>query len=287
MSKGLVVLLVGLLILGGMSIFVVDQRELAIKLELGRVKRSDYEPGLHFKYPFVQNVLKFDRRIQNLDADPERYLTLEKKNVIVDSFVKWRVSDVERFYTANGGSVRRASDRLSTFVQKLLKDEFGKRTVRQVVSGERAEIMDILTASARSQAEGLGIQIVDARIKRIDLPDEVSNSVYQRMAAERKEVAKDFRSRGEESAKIIRAAADRERAVILAEAERDGQRIRGEGDGKAAETYANVYNQDPEFYAFYRTLNAYKQTFNNRSDILLLKPDTDFFKYFQDSTRKP
>lgn len=284
MNKGLLVLVVGLVILAGMSVFTIDQRELAIRFQLGRIVNSDYAPGLHFKYPFVQNVLKFDKRIQNLDADPQRYLTVEKKNVIVDSFVKWRVSDVEQFYTANGGSVRRASDRLSTIAQKLLKDEFGKRTVKQVISGERSEIMAILTAAAKGETGGLGIEIVDVRIKRIDLPDEVSNSVYQRMAAERTEVAKKFRSRGAESAKTIRAAADRERAVILAEADRDGQRIRGTGDGTAAETYAIAYEQDPEFYALYRSLNAYKRSFNNRSDILLLQPDADFFKYFKSPT---
>jgi membrane protease subunit HflC len=178
--------------------------------------------------------------------------------------------------------VRRTSDRLSTIVQKLLKDEFGKRTVKQVIAGQRAEVMDILTEEVRSEGSDLGIEVVDVRIKRIDLPSEVSTSVYERMAAERKEVAKDFRSRGEEAAKIIRAAADRERAVILAEAERDAQTIRGEGDAAAAETYANAYKQSPEFYSLYRSLNAYKHTFKDRSDILLLQPDAQFFRYFKD-----
>ena len=282
MNKGLLVFIVGVLILGGLCVFTVDERELVIRFQLGQIKQSDYEPGLHFKLPFVQNVRKFDRRIQNLDTEPEKYLTSERKNVKVDFYVKWRISDVERFYKANTGDLRRASDRLSTIVRNLLKDEFGKRTVRQVVSGQRSDIMDILTKQAQIASQTLGIQMVDVRIKRIDWPDEVSDSVYQRMAAERTEEAKKRRSQGEESAKIIRAAADRERAVTLAEAERDGQHIRGDGDGKAAAIYAKAYKQDPEFYALYRSLNAYKETFNDRSDILVLQPDAEFFRYFKD-----
>lgn len=282
MNKGLLVFVVGVLILGGLCVFTVDERELVIRFQLGQIKQADYEPGLHFKLPFVQNVRKFDRRIQNLDTEPEKYLTSERKNVKVDFYVKWRISDVERFYKANTGDLRRASDRLSTIVRNLLKDEFGKRTVRQVVSGQRSDIMDILTKQAQIASRTLGIEMVDVRIKRIDWPDEVSDSVYQRMAAERTEEAKKRRSQGEESAKIIRAAADRERAVVLAEAGRDGQRIRGDGDGKAAEIYANAYKQDPEFYALYRSLNAYKETFNDRGDILVLQPDAEFFRYFKD-----
>lgn len=282
-NKALLVLLVGLVILASFSIFMVNERELAIKFQLGRIVRSDFTPGLYFNVPFVQNVEKFDKRIQNLDSDPQLYLTSEKKNVKVDSFVKWRIQDVNRFFTATGGNIRTATERLSTIVRRLLRDEFGKRTVQQVVAGQRAEIMDILANSAKNQAEGLGIGIVDVRIKRIDLPEEVSNSVFQRMAAERKEVAKRFRSRGQESATIIRAGADRERTIILAEAERDAQRTRGEGDGSAAEIYADAFNQGPEFYALYRRLNAYKATFVSPSDVLLLQPDSDFFKYFNDS----
>ena len=282
MNKGILVFIVGVLILGGLCVFTVDEREEVIRFQLGQIVQAEYEPGLHFKLPLIQNVRKFDNRIQNLDTEPERYLTSERKNVKVDSYVKWRISDVERFYKANVGDLRRAADSLSTIVQKLLKDEFGKRTVRQVVSGERSDIMDILTKQAQIEAQTLGIEIVDVRIKRIDWPDEVSESVYRRMAAERTEEAKKRRSQGEESAKIIRAAADRERAVVLAEAGRDGQRIRGDGDGEAAEIYANAYNQDPEFYALYRSLNAYKNVFNERSDILVLQPDAEFFRYFKD-----
>jgi membrane protease subunit HflC len=282
-SRGIVILLVGLLILALFSIFIVDERERAMKLQFGKIVRSDYTPGLYFKAPFVQNVEKFDARVQNLDAEPELYLTIEKKNLIVDSFVKWRIGEVERFYTTTGGDLRLASDRLAAFIQKGLKDEFGKRTLTEVVSGERAQIMDILEESLKDKAAALGIHVVDVRIKRIDLPEEVSNSVYQRMAAEREEVAKDFRSRGEEAAKIIRAKADREREVMLAEAERDAQRIRGTGDARAAEIYANAYEQNPEFYALYRSLNAYKRTFGSQSDLILLQPDNEFFKYFNDA----
>ena len=283
MKKGLLVFIVGVLILGVLSVFTVDERERAIRFQLGQIVESDYKPGLHFMLPLVQNVRKFDNRIQNLDTEPERYLTSERKNVKVDSYIKWRISDVERFYKANTGDFCRAADSLSTIVQKLLKDEFGKRTVRQVVSGQRSDIMDILTEQAQIEAQTLGIEIVDVRIKRIDWPDEISESVYRRMAAERTEEAKKRRSQGEEAAKIIRAAADRERAVVLAEAERDGQRVRGDGDGLASEIYANAYSQDPEFYALYRSLSAYKDTFSDRGDILVLQPESEFFRYFKDS----
>lgn len=281
-NKVVLVLLAAVAIIAAFTVFTVTETERAIKLQLGKVVRSDYEPGIHFKFPFVQNVLKFDARIQTLDLEPEDFLTSEKKNVQVDSFVEWRIADVERFYTAAGGSERRAASRLAILIQKLLKDQFGKRTITQAVSGERATIMEILTSALNEEARSLGLEIVDVRIKRIDLPQDVSTSVYERMQAERQEVAKDFRSRGQEAAKVIRARANREREVLLAEAERDAQQIRGEGDGRAAEIYAEAYNQDPEFYSLYRSLNAYKTTFNNRSDVLLLEPDADFFKYFSD-----
>jgi membrane protease subunit HflC len=278
------ILLVLLLIAGivvSMSIFTVDERETAIKLQLGEVVRADYEPGLYFKIPLVQDVLKFDKRIQNLDSDPELYLTLEKKNVKVDSFVKWRILDVVRYYTSTGGSPARASNRLSAVIQKSLKDEFGKRTIQQAVSGERQEIMDKLRSSAKNQADELGIAIIDVRIKRIDLPEEVSSSVYARMSSEREQVAKKFRSEGEEQSKKIRAEADREREVILAEAQRDAQKLKGTGDARATETYANAFSKDEEFYSLYRSLGAYRTTFNNPSDVLLLEPNTQFFKYFK------
>jgi membrane protease subunit HflC len=283
MNKAYLVGLVVLVFLGAMSVFTIDEREVALKLRLQAVERAGYPPGLHFKWPFVEDVLKFDARIQNLDSDPQEYLTVEKKNVKVDLFVKWRILDVERYYKSTGGSVQRTNDRLSAVILKRLKDEFGKRTIRQVVSGERAEVMGELAASAKQQADELGIELVDARIKRVDLPGDVSQSVYDRMAAERTKVAKKFRSEGEERAKEIRAEADREREVILATSERDAQKIRGDGDARATETYANAFSQDTEFYSLYRSLNAYQNTFNNPSDVLLLEPDSHFFRYFKDA----
>jgi len=285
-SKVILALLIIAAIIVSMSLFTVDERERAINLQLGEVVRADYEPGLHFKLPLVQEVLKFDKRIQNLDSDPELYLTLEKKNVKVDSFVKWRIKDVVRFYTSTGGSPSRAGNRLSAVIQKSLKDEFGKRTIQQVVSGERTEIMDKLVLSAERQAKELGIEIIDVRIKRIDLPEQVSASVYARMAAEREQVAKKFRSEGEEQGKKIRAEADREREVILAEAQRDAQKVKGNGDGRATEIYANAFTQDEEFYSLYRSLGAYRNTFTNPSDVLLVEPNTQFFKYFKDAEPK-
>jgi membrane protease subunit HflC len=279
-NKGLIVFVAVIALLGFFSVFTVNERERAIKFQLGRIIRSDYTPGLYFKIPFIQTVRKFDARIQNIDSEPELYLTSEKKNVKVDSFVKWKIDNVERYYKATGGNAHIASDRLSAVIQKRLKDEFGKRTIFEVVSGERAKIMDILRVSAKDHAADLGVELVDVRVKRIDLPEDVSSSVYQRMAAERKEVAKDFRSRGEEAAKVIRAKADREREVLLAEADRDAERTRGEGDALAANIYAKAYGQDAEFYSLYRSLNAYRDIFNDRSDVLLIQPDTEFFKYF-------
>ena len=270
-----------MVVIGAFSVFTVEQWQKAILFQLGKVVSSDYEAGLQFKVPVIQNVEKFDARLQTLESEPELYLTSEKKNVLVDSFVLWRIKNVESFYTATGGSIARAGARLGEIVRKGLKDEFGKRTIQEVVSGKRADIMDILTVTANAQAEPFGIEIVDVRVKRIDLPTEVSTSVYQRMQAERQRVARDFRSRGEEEAKRIRARAEREREVILAEAERDAQRVRGEGDGQAAETYAKAYGEDAEFYAFYRSLGAYRASFDSPSDVILLGPDNDFFRYFK------
>ena len=282
-NKALLVVIIGAIVLGAMSLFQVHETERALKKQLGRVERDDYTPGLHFKWPIIEDIVKFDGRIQTLDAEPQLYLTSEKKNVIVDSFVKWRINDVSRYLTSVGGNPNVANDRLSVVVQKLLKDEFGKRTIQQVVSGHRAEIMDKLLKSLQQQGDNLGVVVVDARIKRVDLPQSVSQSVYDRMAAERKEVAKRFRSEGEERARQIRAEAEREREVIVAEAERDGQKVRGSGDGLATEIYSAAYSQDAEFYAFYRSLEAYKNSFSNASDVLLLQPNTQFFKYFKGS----
>ncbi|MFT5445853.1 MAG: membrane protease subunit HflC [Gammaproteobacteria bacterium] len=286
-SKTLVIAAVLLVILGASSVFRIQETETALKLQLGKVQRADYEPGLHWKFPLVEEVLKFDKRVQTLDSASELYLTNEKKNVVVDSFVKWRISDPQRFYTSAGGSASRANDRLSVVVQKRLKDEIGKRTLQQVVSGERGAIMDTLQTTARDQATDLGIEIIDVRIKRVDLPEKVSQSVYDRMSSERAQVAKLFRSEGEERARQIRAEAEREREVILAEAERDAEKLRGEGDGKSTEIYAAAYGEDAEFYSFYRSLQAYRKTFSNGSDVLLLDPNSQFFRFFKDSTPPP
>ena len=264
------------------SIFTVSERELAIVLRLGEIQRSDYEPGLHFRVPIYNEVRKFEKRLLDLDFDPERYLTSEKKDVIVDSFLRWRIADVEKFFKATSGNEDRAGTLLKQQVNAALREEFAVRTVQEVVSGERGALMALVTDVANEEAEGLGIEVKDVRVKRIDLPAEVSDSVYKRMRAERERVARDFRSRGAEAAERIRATADRERTVIKAEAYRDAETARGEGDAVAAETYANAYNTNEEFYALYRSLNAYRTSFDNKSDVLLLKPDSDFFKYFGD-----
>ncbi len=269
----------GLIVLS-LSAFIVDERELAIKFRLGQIAETDYEPGLHFQIPIVNNVRKFDKRIQTMDADPERYLTAEKKNVQVDSFVKWRIGDIETFFKSVGGDVWVADQRLSQVIKDGLRGEFGKRSVQEVISGERDEIMESITESSRIQAKEFGIEVVDVRIKRVDLPQEVSNSVFRRMEAERDRIAKEFRSEGAEAAERIRSEADRQRTVIVAEANQQAEKVRGEGDARATEIYANAYNRDPEFYAFYRSLGAYQNTFQNQGDLLVLEPDSEFFQYF-------
>jgi modulator of FtsH protease HflC len=266
------------------SVFVVDQREKAILFQLGEIVRADLQPGIHFKVPFVNNVRRFDGRVQTLDAEPERYLTSEKKNVIVDSFVKWKINQVNLYYTTMGGDKRRANLRLSQIIKDGLRGAFGKRTIQDVVSGDRQEIMTLITKQANTEAAQFGIEVVDVRIKRVDLSRDVSNSVYRRMESERHRVAKELRSKGAEAAERIRADADRQRTVILAEAYREAERIRGEGDSKSADIYANAYNKNSEFYAFYRSLNAYKSSFNQPGDLLLLDPKSDFFKYFGSSS---
>lgn len=273
--------LLALLVLGAFSIYTVDERQKAILFRLGEIVRTDLEPGIHFKLPLIYNVGKFDARILTLDEAPERFLTSEKKNVMVDSFVKWRIDDVGRFYQRTGGDERTAAMRLSQILKDGLRSEFAKRTVQEVVSGDRAQIMDILTENANRQVSELGISVVDVRIQQIELPAEVSGSVYRRMEAERARVARDFRSRGAEAAERIRADADRQRTVILAEAYRDAEVIRGEGDARATDIYAKAYSRDPEFYAFYRSLRAYRDTFRDRSDVMLMQPDSEFFRYFK------
>ena len=272
--------LVAALILLNFSVFIVKEWEKAVLFRLGEVVRADYEPGLHFKIPFITNVRKFDARILSLDVEPERFLTVEKKNMIVDSYIKWRIDNVTRFYTAVQGDERQAEQRLTQIIKDGMRGEFGNRTVNEVVSGERVQIMNLLKANADEQAKTIGISIIDVRIKRIDLPAEVSDSVYQRMRAERERVAKDFRSRGIEAAERIKADADRQRQVLLAEAYRDAEVLRGEGDARAAEIYARAYGQDAEFYSLHRSLGAYRRTFRSQDDLLVLEPDSEFFEYF-------
>lgn len=271
------------LVIGSFSVFTVSETEKAILFRLGEIVRTNFEPGLHFKIPLITNVSKFDKRVLTLDAEPERFLTSEKKNVMVDAFVKWRIDDVGAYYRATGGDERNAALRLAQIIKDGLRSEFAKRTIQEVVSGERAQIMDILTSNANRQVAQLGITMVDLRIKRIDLPDEVSSSVYRRMEAERARVARDFRSRGAEAAERIRADADRRRTVTVAEAYRDAERIRGEGDARAAEIYAQAYAQDPEFYGLYRSLNAYQNTFRGGNNVMVLEPDSEFFRYFNNA----
>lgn len=264
------------------SVFTVTEREKAIKLALGEIVESEYKPGLHFRLPVYHAVHKFDSRVLTLDAQPERVLTSEKKNLIVDSFAKWRISDVKQFFLATGGDERNATTRLSQFLRKGVLDAFGQRTIEEVVSGERAELMIEVQENANIRAKDLGIEVVDVRIKRVDLPSDVSESVFRRMEKERATVAKAFRSRGEEAAKGIRADADRQRAEIIAEAYSESEQIRGEGDALAAGLYGAAYGQDPDFFRLSRSLQAYRSTFTAKNDILLLKPDSDFFRYFND-----
>ncbi len=263
-----------------LSAFTVKQWEMAIKLRLGEIVDADYKPGLHWMIPFINNVKRFDGRIQTLDARPQRFLTVEKKDVIVDSFVKWRIANVGQYYRSTGGNPGRTSSLLAERINTSLRDEFGKRTIVEVVSGERSEIMALLTKDADEKANELGVEVIDVRIKRIDLPSEVSGSVYERMRAERERVARDLRAQGDEAAERIQAEADRQRTVILANAFRDAEKLRGEGDAKAASIYAKAYETNSEFYAFYRSLSAYRSVFDTSGNMMVLKPDSEFFRYF-------
>lgn len=262
--------------------FTVKETEKALKFRLGEVIRTDFTPGLYFQVPFVNNVRKVDARVQTLDESPQRFLTSEQKNVIVDAFVKWRVEDVEQYYVTVGADPRRANLRLSEIIRDGLRNEFGKRTVQEVISGDRAEIMDILTEQAGLAGNSLGISILDVRIQRVDLPEGVSESVFNRMIAAREQVARQFRAEGQEQGERIRSAADRRRTEILAQARREAEEIRGSADAEATAIYAEAYDADREFYRFYRSLRAYEQTFKNENDMLVLSPDSDFFRYFDE-----
>lgn len=272
--------------IGSASFFTVNETEKAIMFQWGEIVKSDFQPGLHVKIPFVNNIRRFDARIQSFDARPTRYLTKEKKNLIVDSFIQWRIADVRKYFTAMGGNITNAEDRISTIISEGLLAEFGRRTMNEVISGKRIEIMDNINVLANKEVAKFGIEIVDVRIKRIDLPPKVSQSVYQRMESERQRIAKDYRSRGQKKATITRALADKERSITLADAYRESEKIRGQGDAKAAEIYAAAYNKNKEFYAFYRSLNAYKAAFSSASDLMVLSPDSEFFQYLKQSTGK-
>ena len=284
MSNRIGVLLAGLLaiaVLASLSMFTVDQRERAIVFQLGEVKEVITTPGLHFKWPLIQNVRYFDARILTLDTpDTERYITSEKKNLLVDTFVKWRINDARQYYISVGDEAQ-AQTRISQTVNATLREEFGKHTVQEVISKDRDEIMKIVRERANQDAKKIGVDIIDVRLKRVDLPQEVSESVYKRMDAERKSVANQLRSEGSSEAERIRAEADKEREVIIANAYKEAQRIKGEGDAKAAAIYAQAFGQNPEFYAFYRSLEAYRSSFKNRSDVLVLEPNSEFFKYLK------
>jgi len=276
------VAVVALVLVGLNSVFyTVDEREKAIVIQFGQVIRHSDEAGLHFKLPLVQDVRYFDSRILTLDAEPQRYLTKEKKSVVVDSFVKWRILDVLTYYLRVQGNEVRARARLQTLVNSGLRDEFGKRTLHEVVSGDRSEIMQILAVNTDKAAREFGIEVVDVRLQRVDLPVEVSQSVYQRMEAERTRIAKELRAQGAEAAEKIRAEAERKREIMVAEAYRDAQRTRGEGDAKAAATYARAYKRNPDFYSLYRSLNAYRASFNKKEDIMIVDPSSEFFKYLK------
>ena len=278
-----VIAVVVLLVLSN-SLYIIKETERGVKLQFGEVVEADLQPGLHFKIPFVNTIRKFDARVQTLDTRPQSFLTLEKKRLVVDSYVKWIISDTSKFYTATSGDSYRAADLLSTRIETSLRNQFGTRTLTEVVSGEREEVMDAVIATLRKiSEEELGLRVVDVRVKRIDLPSEVSNSVYERMRTERERLARELRSRGKELAEGIRADADRQSTVILANAYRESEVTRGEGDAQAASIYANAYNKDPEFYSFYRSLMAYRESFKSGSDVLLLKPDSEFFRYLQGS----
>ncbi|MBT8127207.1 MAG: protease modulator HflC [Gammaproteobacteria bacterium] len=265
------------------SVFTVDERQKAILFKFGEILRSDYEPGLHFKMPVINNVRKFDQRILTIDQQPERFLTAEKKDLIVDSFVKWRIVAVEEYFKTTQGDEELAGRLLYQNINNGLRDEFGKRTVQEVIAGDRTEIMKIMTAEATDKAKTLGIEVIDVRIKKIDLPARVSDSVYRRMRAERERVARDFRSKGAEAAERIRADADRQRSIILAEAYRDSEIVRGEGDAKATNIYAQAFSKDEDFFRFHRSVNAYKNNFSTADDIILLEPDSEYFRYFSES----
>ena len=271
------------LVILNLSAFTINERELAIMLQVGEVVKADYEPGLHFKIPFYQTIRKFPKRIMTINERPERIFTAERLAMDVDFFVKWRIIDTVNFYISTGGSFRVANDRISEIIKNAIVTEFGKRTVKEAISVERAELMRDMLATATTTAKGLGVELVDVRVKQVEFPDDVRNSVYQQMREERGRIAAERRAQGMEVSEEKKSTADKERTIILANANKDSQIIRGEGDAKAAEIYANAYNQDPEFYAFYRSIDAYRNSIGNANDIMVIDPDNEFFQYLNKS----
>ncbi len=279
--KNIIIILIALAVLiFATATYTVDERETAIKFRFKEIVETDIKPGLHFKIPFVNTVEKFSTLILTLDAQPDRFLTGEKKYVKVDFFVKWRIDDVSKFYRATRGDINRAQNRLESIMKDGLRNEFSTRTIKEAITGERGEIMTALREKAEKSAKSLGIKIIDTRVSQIDFPESVSESVYQRMRSERQRVAQDFRSRGRAEGEKVRAVADRNAVIIEANAYRDAEKIRGQGDAKSAEIYAKAYQKNPEFYSFYRSLSAYKKSIGN-NDIMVMEPDSDFFRYFK------
>jgi membrane protease subunit HflC len=280
--------IVGLLVLLVLvfSAYTVDQRQWAIRFRLGEVVAIQTEPGLYFKLPLIENIRLYDRRIQTLDTkDAERIQTTEKNNVLVDSFVKYRIIDVKQFFVSTGGDISKAEVRLSQSVNNDLRDEFSKRTLSEVISGERDKIMESLRVKTDADARSIGIEVLDVRLKRVDLVPEISADIYKRMDSERKRVANELRSTGSGEAEKIRADAERQREIILAEAYREAQKIKGEGDAGAARIYAQAFSKNPEFYSFYRSMEAYRSSFRNKSDVMILEPSSDFFKYLKNPNK--
>jgi len=290
MKNLLIAVFVLLVMLASGSLFAVKEGERAIVIQFGKVQRDDatgdtkvFEPGLHFKLPFIDSVRVLDARIQTLDGSPDRFVTSEKKDLIVDSYVKWRIKDFARYYLSTGGNKLQAEALLKQKVNNGLRSEFGTRTIAQIVSGERSALMNQAMEQASTSSDELGIEIVDVRVKQINLPTEVSNSIFQRMRAERAAVAREHRSEGQEQAEVIKANIDAKVTVMLADAERNARQLRGEGDAIAAQIYADAYSKNADFYSFLRSMDAYKQSFNSKQDVMVIAPDSDFFKYMNKS----
>ena len=280
---GILILLGFGLIILGLATFTVNERELAIKLQVGEVVRSDYEPGIHLKIPFIQSVRKFPKRILTISDRPDRIFTAERLALQVDFFVKWRIIDSVQFYISTGGSQRLANDRLSEIIKNSIVTEFGKRTVQEAISAERAELKRDMLATASNAAMGLGVELIDVRVKQVEFPDDVRNSVYQQMREERARIAAERRAEGVEISEQKKSTADKERTIILANANKDSQIARGVGDATAADIYATAYTQDPEFYAFYRSIDAYRNSLGRAGDLMVIDPNNEFFRYLNKS----